>query len=781
MTRQRRRRPTLTAGQARTKASATLSTQPTAAERAAHAEQEVVDDLYGRLDEVRERTRGALLAVQQAPTVPTPAGRAEREAFLKLHSERLQQLDQVEDRLVFGRLDVTPGAVGGADHGAVASRYIGRIGLADEQQHQMLLDWRAPAAAAFYQATAARPEGVLRRRHLTVAERAVTAVDDEVLDAAGLARAVAAGPGHDLDVVTGDGALMSALTAHRTGRMRDIVATLQGEQDRIVRAPLEGVLVVQGGPGTGKTAVALHRAAYLLYTHRERIARRGVLVVGPSPVFLDYIEQVLPSLGETGVVLATPGQLMPGVDTTAEDRDEVAALKGDLRMAKLVLAAVKRRQRLLDHPVEIDADGDRVVLHPKAVSEARARARQSGRPHNEARAAFVRVLLADLARQVLARRRGSDDEELPEIAEELRRHPDVRRTLNLLWMPLTATGFVRDLLTKPHRLQEAGGGLLGPKQQALLLRDRDAPWTVQDVPLLDEAAELIGPDPQVAAGQARADAERAAQRAEALEFSRRVLQEAGADAASMLTPEMLADRFTGGADLAPLADRARADRSWVFGHAVVDEAQELSPMQWRMIARRVPSRSMTVVGDVAQTGSAAGASSWAQALDPLMAGRWRVEDLTVNYRTPGRIMDRAVSLARAHRIRVEPPVSAREGDHDPRAVPVGGDVAGAVLKALLQDDEVLGGGRLAVVTARAGRDALARELVPQLPAGLAARTQVLTVTQAKGLEFDAVVVVEPADVVADGTRGANDLYVAMTRPTQRLTLVHARDLPEGLR
>ena len=387
--------------------------------------------------------------MRRAPTVPTPSGRAERDAFDAWHSERIARLSSVEDRLAFGRLDLADGD----------RRYVGRLGLSDESQHQLLIDWRAPAASAFYQATAAAPEGVARRRHLATRARRVVGIDDELLDAEALER-------NGLTTVAGEGALMGALTAHRTGRMRDIVATLQAEQDRVVRSPLAGVLVVQGGPGTGKTAVALHRAAYLLYTHRDRIARSGVLVIGPSPVFLRYIEQVLPSLGETGVVLATPGQLFPGVEATGTERADVAVVKGDLRMADVVRNAVRNRQRTLPRPVTVVVDGDPVTLRPRVVLEARSRARQSGRPHNEARTAFVRHVLDDLAQQLATARgleAGGDDR--GDLLAELRAEVAVRREVNLLWMPLTAQGLVADLFARPDRLAAAAQGLLTRREQ----------------------------------------------------------------------------------------------------------------------------------------------------------------------------------------------------------------------------------------------------------------------------------------------------------------------------
>ncbi len=736
------------------------------------AEQEYVTGLYDQLDVLRARAQQALDEVRRAPVVPTPAGRAERDAFDAWHSERIARLWSIEDRLAFGRLDLADGA----------RRYVGRLGLSDDAQHQLLIDWRAPAASAFYQATAAAPQGVARRRHLATKGRAVTGLDDELLDADALERT-------GLRVVAGEGALLGALTAHRTGRMRDIVATLQAEQDRVVRSPLAGVLVVQGGPGTGKTAVALHRAAYLLYTHRERIARSGVLVVGPTPVFLRYIEQVLPSLGETGVVLLTPGQLFPGVDATAAERPEVAVVKGDLRMADVVRNAVRQRQRTPARPVPLDVQGDQVLLRPNVAADARGRARQGGRPHNEARTTFVRHVLDDLASQ-LATQRGLDaGEDRADLLAELRAELAVRREVNLLWMPLTPQRLLEDLYARPDRLAAAAGGVLTAAEQRLLRRDKGSPWTPSDVPLLDEAAELIGPDvAALAADQARS-AEAARERAESLEFARKVLEQSP-EAYGNMTPtaEMLADRFEAGGTVRALADRAREDRTWAFGHAVVDEAQELSPMQWRLLARRVPVRSMTVVGDVAQTGSAAGATAWGDVLDTVADGRWRLEELTVNYRTPAEVMDVATALLEAHGVAVKPARSARDATWPPAAVTVpagphgadAGSVARAVVEAVTADEQALGGGRMAVVTPRRGYEGLGDTVRSALDAGVAARVDVLSVDEVKGLEFDAVTVLDPQAVLAESPRGVNDLYVALTRPTQRLTVLHHGSLPPGL-
>ena len=727
-------------------------------------EQEQVDVMYARLDALRERTSADLAAIRRTVASGTHQSRSERDAFAVLHENRLAQLWAVEDRLCFGRLDLFDSS----------RRYVGRLGLSDDAQRRLLVDWRAPAAMPFYQATAATPGDVVRRRHLVTRGREVTGVEDDVLDMEAL-------DDDQRAALAGEGALLAAVNAQRTGRMADIVATIQAEQDRIIRADAAGVLVVQGGPGTGKTAVALHRAAYLLYTHRERLARSGVLVVGPSPVFLRYIDQVLPSLGETGVVLLTAGQLFPGVDARQADAPEVAALKGDPRMADVIARAVAARQRVPAEPVRMDVDGHTLVLRPRTVAAARIRARRTGKPHNAARVVFVKDLLVQLAEQ-MGRSMGGrlDPEDRGDVIADLRASIDVRRALNLAWLPLTPQRLLTGLLTRPDRLAEAAPQL-SEDERALLLRDADAPWTVDDVPLLDEAAELVGEDD---AGASAAERAAAQQRREELEYARGVLSMTGAG--GMVSASDLVDRFGESGPHLSVAERAAGDRTWAYGHVVLDEAQELSPMMWRVLARRCPSRSMTVVGDLAQTRSAAGATSWEQVLEPYVGDRWRLEQLTVNYRTPAQIMDAATAVLRASGVDAPAPDSVREGVWPPVTTRVD-EVTPAAVAAVARDEvELLSGGRLAVVTTPAryaSTLAALREALPDVGSGATAldsAVAVLTVAEAKGLEFDGVVLVEPAEVLADSARGAGDLYVAMTRPTQRLRVLHARPLPPGL-
>ncbi|MGP7961362.1 HelD family protein [Sanguibacter sp. A247] len=726
------------------------------------SEQEVVDRLYARLDALRAQTRTRLAAVRRSGPSGSPQNRSERDAFATLYEDRIAQLEAVEDRLCFGRLDLVGDEI----------RHVGRIGLTDDQHRSILTDWRAPAAQAFYRATSAHPDGVLRRRHLVTRARNVISLEDEVLDLDAL--------GDDEVHLSGEGALFAAMAAQRTGRMNDIVATIQAEQDRIIRADLAGALVVQGGPGTGKTAVALHRAAYLLYAHRRVLERSGVLLVGPSPAFLRYIDQVLPSLGETGVVATTMGELLPGIVARRDETDAVAArLKGDASMARVVARAVRARQRIPEHDVPLRLDGIDLVIRREDVREAAGRARRTNKPHNIARVTFVKEMLSRLASQY-GREAGVEleNEDRRMVLDDLRSHRDVKVTLNLAWFPLTPQTLVEDLWTKPHRLAEAAPHLSEAQRDALR-REPGAAWTVSDIPLLDEAAELLGEDDQAARAQAKSDA---AARARDLEYAQEVLQGTGAGA--LVSAEILADRFSAGGTTLTTAERAAADRTWTYGHVVVDEAQELTAMAWRSLLRRVPTRSLTIVGDVAQTSAAGGARTWRSMLDGPLRGAWRLEELTVNYRTPATIADAARSAAITAGLPVSPMTSAREvadALHVHWSTDVVRETARVVASQVRQGTTADGVGRIAVVAegrrCAALRDAL-REVLPDAALRSArgdddvdAPVSVVDPRTAKGLEYDVVVLVEPDELAP------SDLYVAMTRPTQQLHLVHSHDLP----
>ena len=740
-------------------------------------EQDYVATLYARLDALQREAEQQLDAIRLLDVGGNHQGRSERDTFARLYEDRILQLREVDERLAFGRLEFAADADDPDDPDGETSvlRYIGRIGLRDENLQPILLDWRVPQASAFYQATAATPLGARARRHLLSKGRSIIRIEDEVFDAALLES--------DAAELQGEGALLAALTAQRTGRMADIVATIQAEQDRIIRSELKGVLVVQGGPGTGKTAVALHRAAYLLYSHRERLKSSGVLIVGPSRSFLQYIEAVLPSLGETGVVLVSVGQLYPGVEATREDAPAVAALKGRSLMADLIARAVRSRQRVPARPQELEVNGDRLTLDPQLVSTAIAKARETGKPHNEARVTFVKSALGALARQWLAQLieagNSMDDSDLPMLREDLRAAEDVRVALNTAWLPLTPEKLLQDLYSRPQWLAELTPGW-NAEERALLHRPRAAEFTIADIPLLDEAAEYLGEYNLVDAAQKR---EQKQQRKRDIENAEAAIR--NMDVKGMVNAKDLADNFAELGDRASTAERAAVDRTWTYGHVVVDEAQELSPMQWRLLLRRGPLRSFTIVGDIAQAASAAASSDWKTALEPLLDGspegdRWRLEELTVNYRTPSQIAAAAESMAISHGLPVTPSRAVRASEWPIEVVT---DAADAVRR----DRALAAGGTLAVIVVESGIERLAEDLSAEFgaavglgPTGLRREIALITPQEAKGLEFDAVVVVDPAGVVAASERGAGALYVAMTRATQRLYLVADGDLPTGI-
>ncbi|MET7280348.1 UvrD-helicase domain-containing protein [Kribbella sp. NPDC005582] len=740
-------------------------------------EQGHVAAMYARLDVLREKARAELGRVQGEETVDNLQAASERESFTALFSGRFAQLSSVERGLCFGRIDETSGE----------RFHIGRIGLFDEEYEPLLVDWRTPLAQAFYRATPAAPLGVTRRRHIRLHGRTVIGVDDDVLDLAALADG-------DRGTLIGEAALMSSLGASRTGRMNEIVATIQTEQDAIIRSELPGVLVVQGGPGTGKTVVALHRAAYLLYTHREQLSRSGVLVVGPNTTFLRYIDQVLPSLGETDVVLATVGELYPGVEATAVESADAARVKGNLAMVDVLAQAVADFQRVPEAPLALKVDQHELVLRPDAVRKAKAKALESGEPHNPARRIFVRRILHVLTDQVVDTigRQYVGTEDIEDIRKELAEDDRVQGVLDHLWPELTPQLLVSVLLSSAERL-EAAAPQLSTEDRAAVTRPIDAPWTASDVPLLDEAAELIGElDATVSARRQQAAAE-AAEAEENWRYAREVVQVQMEAENVVVMPweiEQFEDLVARRTELirnpGTVSERASADRSWVFGHVIVDEAQELTAMDWRLLMRRCPRRSMTLVGDIAQAGTDAGVTSWSELLDRYAPRRWRSAELTVNYRTPTEVMTVAADVLAAIDPSLRPPVSVRRGDDEPwiRAVPAA-EFVEALRTAIASERAAIGDGRLAVLVPAPRYDELAAVLEDVAhsndPAVLDAPVALLDATRAKGLEFDAVLIADPAGIIAESPRGLSDLYVAVTRATKRLGVLADGDLPKVLR
>ena len=682
------------------------------------AEQAYVDHAYACLESARDRAL-ELTAMVEVGQGGTNQARFEREAIWDSVATRLGRLDMGDAALIFGRIDQEAEAGGGRF-------YIGRVGVWDVDQDPVVVDWRAPIAEAFYRATGPVPMGLERRRHLVSRGRVVVGIEDELF---GDPERFRDGDGNRLK---GEGALIAALETARTGRLGDIIGTIQAEQDDIIRAPLSGVHAVQGGPGTGKTVVALHRAAYLLYTHRFPLEGQGVLVVGPNRLFLAYIEQVLPSLGEAGVQMATLGDVVGGVRVDdRREQAEVGRLKGDLRMVRFVSKAVRTRQRPMRADLRIGHGLQWLVLPVEKSQRIVDQARRRYRTHNAAR----KFVEAEFYEALVASGRGDLDPEA--LRERLRGELSVREALEWMWPVLTPAQLLNDLLGSRALIRSADPSLTTEQVDALY-RERvtqpdDLLWTASDAPLLDEARAVLGARP----------------------------------------------------------GRREEDTVRTYGHIVIDEVQDLSPMDLRMLDRRSLNGSMTVVGDIAQATGAWAHDDWEGILRHLPNRRPPVRhELTVGYRIPGPLMDVAARVLTVAAPDLAPPRSVRGDGDPPRFVALTGEQAeklDGLAEVVRSELEAVGAGNLAVVTtdsqAADVEDALERAGIAYgrpTRQGLDAQVAVVPVGLVKGLEVDGAVVVEPARMVRERAQGLRALYVALTRATRRVAIVHAEPLPPVL-
>ncbi len=730
-------------------------------------EQQYLDGLFDHLDQEVARANARLneVAGEVDPHTPDADALIRRETEYHGLQAKLDKLYLAELGLVFGRIDIdAPGDNPTPD--GLDRRYIGRMGLDDrnDDYRTLLLDWRAPAARPYYLATTALPEGVKTRRNIRVQGRTVASVHDEAL---GLETSSKASP--DDSGIAGESALLDALNTARTGHMHSIVETIQREQDAIIRDESRGVMVVEGGPGTGKTAVALHRVAYLLYTHRELLSSTGVLILGPNSTFLDYISKVLPALGETGVVLSTIGSLYPGVNAQASESELAREIKGSEAMADILRNAVRAYQVVPAKSVQIEVDRINISVTPATVAEARSRARKSRRPHNDARQIFTEALCEQLAQQ-LAHIIGADPlggQNLLSNADIDQLHDDIAESVSLqllldeLWPELSPPQVLIDLTTSRDFIAFAASEYDDETQEALYRESdhlvEEFPFAASDAALLDELAVLIGlPDPDQLREKAERDwQEKVREAQDALDvlsgsdstdndddmFEAEILSAHDViDAETLAMRQHVRDNRT-------TAERAAADHTWAYGHVIIDEAQELSPMEWRMVFRRCPSRWMTIVGDTAQTGSPAGVDSWQETLEPFVSRRIRLHQLTVNYRTPRPIAQLAHRVAQLVDAELPMPSTVREG------APVSW-----VAQPESEDSINIAPG---VRTLKNGR--------------LHATITAANVSVIKGLEFDHVTIVNPQEIVSASTQGLQNLYVAMTRATQTLTVVGAGD------
>jgi DNA helicase IV len=713
------------------------------------AEQAYVDEVYVQLEASMVNARALATEGRNRGKLEHEGGLVERDAMVFQAAKRIAQLDAAHEGLVFGRLDLDPSI-------DALPRYIGRIGVRNAERDVLLIDWRAPAAGVFYQATAASPSGVVRRRVLRSLHRTVIGVEDELLDDQA-----------DTDLpIVGEGALMAQLSRARDRSMHSIVATIQAEQDQAIRAPGKGVVSISGGPGTGKTVVALHRAAFLLYSDRRRYEGGGVLVVGPSGVFMRYIERVLPSLGETAVALRSLGEVVGGIRATRHDEPAVADVKGATRMAELLRRTARQHAPGAPTSFRIYWRDETIVLDPGLLGRLRRQLMSQGR-RNRQLPRVAKTLLDAMWRQVTGERGRERGREA--FDDDMLGHEGFVEFASAWWPPLdapTVFGWLRD----PEFLARVGEGVVSREDQALLLKS----WAVgglsiEDVPLLDELRYALGDVPQ------RTDDER--------DLDETGLLEGGVDLQELTT---ISEREYAPGGLAWSAPTHRIEDDG-YAHVLIDEAQDLTPMQWRMVGRRGRAASWTIVGDPAQ-------SSWPDAPEAAAARAAALEGkelhefhLSTNYRNSAEIYSFAADYARRVGLDADLPDAVRRTGEEPRVVGPVDDLEAAVREAVTSTAGRVEGtvGVVVPVARRSEVNAwLASwpEVAADAPNARAAvdssvtpsgedRIVVLTGLDTKGLEFDGIVVVSPHEIEDESATGRSTLYVVLTRATQLLTTV----------
>ena len=704
------------------------------------AEQAFVDRVYVQLKRSARNAQALATEGYGRGALGHEGGLVERDAMVFQAARRIAQLDAAHEGLVFGRLDLLPEL-------DPEPRYIGRIGLRDDDRDSLLIDWRAPAAAVYYQATAAEPPSVVRRRVLRCSGPQVVGVEDELLDSE---------VETDLPIV-GEGALLAQLSRARDRSMHSIVATIQAEQDRAIRAPAKGVVAISGGPGTGKTVVALHRAAYLLYTDRRRYETGGVLVVGPSGVFMRYIERVLPSLGETAVALRSLGEVVGGLRATRHDEPAAAAVKGSRRMAELMRRTA--RQQAPGSPKEYRVFWRDDVIHLDRGALGKLRRQLMGQGQRNRQLPRVASALLDVMWRQVRGERGR--ERGREAFDDDMLSSEAFVDFALSWWPPLAASEVLAWLRDPEFLARVGEGVVTPEEQRLLVESWQAgDLSVEDVPLVDELRYALGDVPDRARDEDH----------ELDDFL-------GGDLQELTTA---AEReFGSGRVWQPPTHRIDDDG---YAHVLVDEAQDLTPMQWRMVGRRGRAATWTIVGDAAQ-------SSWPVPAESASARAAAIEGkdlhefhLSTNYRNSSEIYDHAAAYAERVGLDADLPTAVRSTGVSPRVVAVGEDEA-ATLRAELATLAGQVGGTIGIVVPVARRAEVSTWLAswperaddaPHATTPTAAgddRVVVLTGIDTKGLEFDGIVVLDPAAIEAESPTGRATLYVVLTRATQLLTLI----------
>jgi DNA helicase IV len=701
------------------------------ASREVASEQEFVDRVYRQLADSARSAEQLAAEGRARGQLGHEGGLVERDAMLFQAAKRIATLDAAHEGLVFGRLDMR-------DDIDEEPRYVGRIGLRDGNRDILLIDWRAPAAAVFYQATPADPQGVIRRRILRSQGVTVIGVEDDLLDpeADDATR-------RELPIV-GEGALMAQLSRARDRSMHSIVATIQAEQDKAIRAPEKGVVLITGGPGTGKTVVALHRAAFLLYGDRRRYETGGVLVVGPSGVFMRYIERVLPSLGETAVALRSLGDVVDGLKASRRDDPRVAEVKGSVAMAELLRRT--SRQSVPGAPREFRTfyRDDVLQLGPRELGQVRRQLLSMG-PRNRSTTKVASTLIDHLWRQVRSERARERTKE--DFADEMRTD-DRFLDFAAAWWPVLDAATVLGWLGDHDVLTRVAEGVLDDEAVRLLTKSWSEDLAVDDIPLVDELRYLLGDPPLV---------------------NDEDEDPLGLADSSLNELTLSTEREWGGQRTwSPPTNRVEDDG---YAHVLIDEAQDLTPMQWRMVGRRGRSATWTIVGDPAQ-------SSWPVPADAERAraaalGSKDLHEfhLSTNYRNSSEIYAFAASYAERVGLDADLPHAVRSTGVDPVELSPA-DLESGTREALATlVGQVEGTVGIVVPVARraeVGAWVAGWPEVAALASGEDARVVVLTGLDTKGLEFDGILVVEPREIEDESPTGRATLYVVLTRATQRL-------------
>jgi len=753
-------------------------------------EQKQIDIIYNRFYELWEEAEKRANELKASREFITMANNVERNALIDHHLDQVAIYRQVKNRLIFGKLTFEDGS----------TKYIGRIAITDKDKNFLLYDWRSKSSEDFYQATSINPKNIKIRTHIFLQENKIVGLEDELFDYS------------DKNVsVSGESAILKSLNEGRTNKMNDIVATIQKEQDEIIRSQVDGALVVQGGAGTGKTAVALHRAAYLLYEKKNLLTKSGILLIGPNNKFLYYIDSVLPSLGETGVISKSISNLYYGIEATLTENPIAQRIKGDLKMIEGIKNMIKLYLRVPKEAIQFRHNNIDMSIEPEIIKNNQAKALKLNAPFNDQRKYFIRFMIEDLLeeykKKINETYAGFVDSndlagELKEAKKDFFHIREIIRTLNYSWMQLLPKKVINDLFSS-EKIIEICLPWVRTQDVPYLIKSDKENFSKFDIPLIDQADQLITSiETSTTKKYSKVQQEIAQSTVESL-FQYGQDNYGDRSFPAIISAEDILSRQE--QEYQPTINKLSSqDRNWTFGHVIVDEAQELSPMDWNMLIRKCPSKSFTIVGDVMQTSSPAGTRNWDQRIKEFFQDNYQIKKLTINYRNPKEVAQLAYKVLKKSGSEIEINEAPRKV---PKSVEIKStgvyevyqDAAHSAYELINQYVEFGQYGKVVVIVRPEKVEELTKAIyqfieddygqivADQIHSLKApdAQLEIISPEESKGLEYDAVVLVEPIDLQEfdannkQTQESKSALYIAMTRPTQKLVVVHFKDLPKG--